>query len=116
VANWAIVVVALVMLALGGAAGWYGRGVVDGSVVSATDAAATGQQAVDSGVQADREITAARTETETAVERVRVVTRTVEVAADCPPGRGPVSADFAEQLRALADARANTNTGASRVP
>jgi hypothetical protein len=116
VANWAIVVLALVMLALGGGGGWVARGYVDGSVVSATDAAAVSQQAVDSGVQADRQITAARTETETAVERVRVVTRTIEVAADCPPGRGPVSADFADQLRALARARNDASAGASRVP
>ena len=115
-ANASIVLLALLMLAIGGGGGWYARGVVDGSVVTATDVAAVSQQAVDAGVQADREITAARTETETAVERVRVVTRTVEVAADCPPGRGPVSADFAQQLRALADARGNPDAGASRVP
>ena len=29
----------------------------------------------------------------------RVVTRTVTVAADCPPGVGPVSADVAAELR-----------------
>lgn len=115
-ANLAVVVLALLMLAAGGAGGWYARGVVDGSVVSASAAATDSQSAVDVGIEADRTITAARTETETAVERVRYVTRTVEVAASCPPGRGPVSADLAEQLRAVARARSDASASASRVP
>ena len=104
------------MLAVGGAGGWYGRGVYDGSVVQAGTAAEQAQGSVESAVVADRAITSARTETETAVERVRYVTRTVEVAAQCPPGRGAVSADMAEQLRALADARQSAAGGAGRVP
>ncbi len=85
--NLAIVVLALVLLAAGGAGGWVARGHFDGAVVSASAAATDSQSAVDAGIEADRTITAARTETETAVERVRYVTRTVEVAASCPPGR-----------------------------
>jgi len=116
VSNLAIVALCVLMFLVGGGSGWYGRGIADGSTVSATDAAASSQGAVNAGVKADRAIVAGRTETQTAVERVRTITRTVEVAASCPPGRGPVSTDFAEQLRALAQARANASAGASRVP
>lgn len=115
-ANWAIVVLVFVALAAGGAGGWTARGYYDGSVVSAADAAQSGQEFVDAGIEVDRGITAGRTETETAVERVIVTTRTVEVAGDCPPGRGPISADFADQLHELAKARADAVGGASRVP
>jgi hypothetical protein len=116
VGNLAIVVLALVMLAAGAGGGWVARGYVDGAVVSASAAATDSQSAVDVGIEADRTITAARTETETAVERVRYVTRTVEVATSCPPGRGPVSADLADQLRALSRARSNPGASAGRVP
>jgi hypothetical protein len=116
VGNLAIVVLALVMLAAGAGGGWVARGYVDGAVVSASAAATDSQSAVDVGIEADRTITAARTETETAVERVRYVTRTVEVATSCPPGRGPVSADLADQLRAVARARSDAGAGVGRVP
>lgn len=96
----------------GVALGWFGRAHYDGSVVSVQDAAQQSQQAVDAGAAAAGAIEAARTETETAVERVRVVTRTVEVAGSCPPGAGPVSDGFAAELRALAKARSDAGTGA----
>lgn len=102
-------------LAAGLVIGWFGRGYYDGSVVSVQDAAQQSQQAVDAGAAAAGAIEAARTETETAVERVRVVTRTIEVAGQCPPGAGPVSDGFAAELRALAKARSDTGAGAGGV-
>lgn len=97
------------------AIGWFGRGHFDGSYVPVGTAAQQSQQAVDVGVEAAAAIQTARTETETATERVRVVTRTVEVAGSCPPGAGPVSDGFAAELRALAKARADAGTGAGGV-
>ena len=114
-AGTSTVVVVAGAFAVGLACGWYGRAIHDGSLVSVQDAAQQSQQAVDAGAAAAGAITAARTETETAVERVRVVTRTVEVAGSCPPGAGPVSDGFAAELRALAKARADAGVGTGGV-
>lgn len=118
--NWAVAAIAFAALVIGGALGWQGRGWYDGSNTTAGAAAEQAQTAVDSGIEATRKIDAAATATETAVERVRYVTRTVQVAADCPPGAGPVSADIEQQLRDLAKARqsraANAGARDGRVP
>lgn len=103
---WSITVVGVVAFAAGMAIGAGGHAWYAGTYVSASDASELAQSAVKVGVQADREIVSAETETQTAVERVRVVTRTVEVAAQCPPGAGAVSDAFAAELHALAAKRA----------
>ena len=115
--NWAIVVLLFVVSAVSGTGGWFAHAYWGGSVVSAGDAAGDAQLAVDDGSRAVAEVPTARTETEHAVERVRTVTRTVTVAGECPPGAGPVSADFDQQLRALAQARtAGGHSAPGRVP
>lgn len=117
--NLALAALVVLVFLVGGAAGWQGRGWYDGSNTTASAAADQAQIAVDAGIEATRKIDAAATATETAVERVRYVERTVQVAADCPPGAGPVSADIEQQLRDLAKARqsraANAADGSSRV-
>lgn len=115
-AGTSTVIVCAGAFAAGLAIGWLGRGLYDGSVVATRAAAEQSQVAVDSGAAAVGAVASARTETETATERVRVVTRTVEVAGSCPPGAGPVSDGFAAELRAVAKARANAATGARGVP
>ena len=86
-------------LAAGLAIGWHARGWHDGSTVSASDASASAQDAVTVGAGETVRIVDASRQTVDAAERVRYITRTVEVAPDCPPGRGAVSAELADELR-----------------
>ena len=81
------------------ALGWFGRGWHDGSTVSASDASASAQDAVTVGAGETVRIVDASRQTADAAERVRYITRTVEVAPDRPPGRGAVSAELADELR-----------------
>ena len=87
------------LVTIGLALGWFGRGWWDGSDVSASDAATDAQDAVTVAVGETVRIVDASRQTADAAERVRYITRTVEVAPDCPPGRGAVSADLADELR-----------------
>ena len=86
-------------LAAGLAIGWHARGWHDGSTVSASDASVSAQDAVTVGAGETVRIVDASRQTADAAERVRYITRTVEVAPECPPGRGAVSADLADELR-----------------
>lgn len=86
-------------LAAGLAIGWHGRGWHDGSTVSAAAADTQTQSAVRAGASAAVSIDRAQSVTESALERVRVVTRTVTAAPECPPGAGPVSDAMAAELR-----------------
>ena len=86
-------------LAAGLAIGWHARGWHDGSTVSASDASASAQDAVTVGAGETVRIVDASRQTADAAERVRYITRTVEVAPECPPGRGAVSAELADELR-----------------
>jgi hypothetical protein len=86
-------------LAAGLAIGWHARGWHDGSTISASDASASAQDAVTVGAGETVRIVDASRQTADAAERVRYITRTVEVAPECPPGRGAVSAGLADELR-----------------
>lgn len=86
-------------LASGLAIGWHVRGLHDGSTVSSADAATGAQAAVDSASGATVSIITAERTTADAAERVRVITRTVTVATECPPGQGAVSDGLAAELR-----------------
>lgn len=97
--NLAILLLVVLAFVAGGALGWTSRGVHDGSTVTAASADTQAQDAVQAGASAAVGIDRAQRATETAVERVRIVTRDVPVAADCPPGAGPVSDALAAELR-----------------
>ena len=86
-------------LAAGLAIGWHARGWHDGSTVSKTDASAQAQDQVRVAAGETVRIVDASRQTADAAERVRYITRTVEVAPECPPGRGAVSQGLAEELR-----------------
>lgn len=86
-------------LAAGLLIGWTARGWHDGSTVSTADASAQAQDQVSVAAGETVRIVDASRQTADAAERVRYITRTVEVAPECPPGRGPVSADLAQELR-----------------
>lgn len=79
--------------------GWNLRGWIDGSTVSTATADTQTQSAVQAGADAAVQIDRAQSVTESAVERVRVVTRTVTVDGGCTPGAGPVSDTLAAELR-----------------
>lgn len=81
------------------AVGWFGRSWYDGSTVSTLDAATDAQDQVIVAAGETVRIVDASRQTADAAERVRYITRTVEVAPECPPGRGAVSADLADELR-----------------
>ena len=97
--NAAIAFLVLLAFGAGGALGWGARGWNDGSTVSASDASASAQDAVTVGAGETVRIVDASRQTADAAERVRYITRTVEVAPECPPGRGAVSAELADELR-----------------
>lgn len=86
-------------LAAGLALGWHGRGWHDGSTVSTATADTQTQSAVEAGAGAAVSIDRAQSVTERAVERMRVVTRTVTVDSGCAPGAGAVSEALAQELR-----------------
>lgn len=86
-------------LAAGLAIGWTARGWWDGGTFSAFDAATDAQDAVTVAAGETVRIVDASRQTADAAERVRYITRTVEVAPECPPGRGAVSAELADELR-----------------
>lgn len=86
-------------LTSGIALGWHWRGWHDGSTVSWATADAEAQSAVAAGAGAAVQIDRAASVTESAVERVRYITRTVSAAPECPPGAGPVSDGLARELR-----------------
>ena len=87
------------LLTVGLALGWFGRGWWDGSTITAATASAQAQDAVTVGAGDTVRIVDASRQTADAAERVRIITRTVEVAPECPPGRGAVSAELADELR-----------------
>lgn len=86
-------------LVSGLAIGWGARGWNDGSTVTASYADASAQSAVQAGAGAAVSIDRAASVTDSAVERVRYITRTVSAAPECPPGAGPVSDALAAELR-----------------
>jgi hypothetical protein len=92
-------IVRVLVIALAVCAGWFGRGLYDGSTVSKAASAAQAQDAVTVGAGETVRIVDASRQTADAAERVRYITRTVEVAPECPPGRGAVSAELADELR-----------------
>lgn len=79
--------------------GWFGRSWYDGSTISTADSAADAQDQVIVAAGETVRIVDAERSTAEASERVRYITRTVEVAPECPPGRGAVSAELADELR-----------------
>jgi hypothetical protein len=92
-------IVGVVVIALSVCAGWFGRGWWDGGTVSTDDASAQAQDAVTVAAGETVRIVDASRQTADAAERVRYITRTVEVAPECPPGRGAVSQALADELR-----------------
>lgn len=112
-AGTSTVIVCAGAFAAGLALGWFGRGFNDGSIVEADDAAESKQAGISTAVVADRGITAARETTTTAVERVRIETRTVTVDNGCEPGRGPIADADAASLRELVETRADAAARAS---
>lgn len=97
--NAALALLVALAFVAGGALGWHGRGWHDGSTVSAASADTQAQAAVQAGADAAVSIDRASSVTESAVERVRYITRTVTAAPECPPGAGPVSDALAADLR-----------------
>ena len=86
-------------LAAGLLIGWHARGWHDGTTISAATASTQAQDAVTVGAGDTVRIVDASRQTADAAERVRIITRTVEVAPECPPGRGAVSSELADELR-----------------
>jgi hypothetical protein len=97
--SYSIAGTALGAFLAGAGLSWFARGWYDGADVSAVDAAKDAQQFVMAGVESDRAIQQAGVDVRAAETRVEYVTRTVTVAAECPPGAGPISADAADRLR-----------------
>ena len=114
-AGTSTVIVCAGAFAAGLACGWFGRGFNDGSIVEADDAAKSKQAGIVTAVVADRGITAAKETTTTAVERVRIETRTITVDTGCEPGRGPITDADAASLRGLVAARADAAARTSSV-
>lgn len=92
-------IVAVLVITLSVCAGWVARGAHDRSTTSTAEASAQAQDRVDVAAGETVRIVDASRQTADAAERVRYITRTVEVAPDCPPGRGAVSAGLADELR-----------------
>ncbi len=90
--------VAMLGLVLAFAVGWFGRGYYDGSTISAAQSQAQAQDFVTAGTEAAIKIESS----EGKAEGQRVVTRErikyVEVAGNCPAGRGAVSDDMRKRL------------------
>ncbi len=89
----------VLVIVLAFAAGWFGRAWWDHSTISTADASAQAQDQVIVAAGETVRIVDAERRTAEASERVRYITRTVEVAPECPPGRGAVSAELADELR-----------------
>lgn len=92
--------VAVLGLVLAFASGWWSRGQWDGSIVSSKDSAKQAQEFVTAATEATTRIDAAEDTAEQARERTRERIRYVEVDKGCPPGRGAVSDDVRERMRA----------------
>lgn len=97
--NAALALLVVLAFVAGGALGWHARGLHDGSTVTSATADTQAQDAVQAGASAAVGIDRAASVTESAVERVRYITRTVTAAPECPPGAGPVSDALAAELR-----------------
>lgn len=87
------------LLTVGLALGWFGRGWWDGIDIKATDASAKAQVSVNRASSASVEISKAVDNTRSASSRVEVITRTVTVDRGCEPGRGPVSDEMDQEMR-----------------
>lgn len=90
---------ALLFIACGAIPSWFGCLAWNGLSLNPFDAAKNTQRSIDAAVVATQGIDASARSTAAAKERVRTVIKTVEVAAECPPGRGAVSPDVARRMR-----------------
>ena len=106
----------LILLTVGALIGWSASAYHHGLNINPWTANNDAQTAVNSAVAASGNIAAGERNTHDAVERVRLVYRTVRVDTDCPAGSGAVSSDITNRVRdAIAKASTSTDSATASV-
>ena len=80
------------------ASGWFGRGILDGSLISRTEADDLTKTAVKDALKRKEQRDAAETPIQQSIQTVEQAAKIVP-SASCPPGTGVMSDDIANGLR-----------------
>ena len=88
---------AVLLIAIAGFAGFFGRGWYDGTLISRADADLIAQGRADEAASAAVKIKSANDATAAALRRVQATARVVSL--ECPPGLGAVSDEALARLR-----------------
>lgn len=87
----------LILVAISGAVGFFGRGWYDGTLIQRSDADLIAQARIDEAVKWQIQIQAATNAKQAALNAVNAAPRIVSRA--CPPGTGAASDDAVQRLR-----------------